>query len=167
MDCFFFSGYYILIGFFLPELQLSSPWNVHIVWQYYLILSITLIVTSLLTVFYWSRHKWNNHPIAKELGLLAEQNSGWRAVAASINMEFRRIDKFSSGLPTSHRIIVTDSWVLKTSTYYVYVAHQNDIHLNLEASEEHNISYENMTSVQFIHIKVASINPKLSSFTLR
>lgn len=70
-------------------------------------------------------------------------------------------------MPTGRRIIVTDSWVIKTSTYFVHVAHQNDIHLSLEGSEEHNISYEYMTSVQFLKITVASINPHVKKFSLR
>ena len=118
-------------------------------------------------MLYWSLNDWNNHPLAKQLGYLADENSSWRAVASSINIEFRRIDKFTSGIPTGRRIIVTDSWVIKTSTYFVHVAHQNDIHLTLEGSEEHNISYEHMTSVQFLNITVASINTHIKPFSLR
>ncbi|XP_060565475.1 E3 ubiquitin-protein ligase TM129-like [Ruditapes philippinarum] len=159
--------YYIVLGLFAPELQLFTPWLAPAVFQLLLVTAITLTSAACLLVFYWSRSNWDNHPIAKELGYLGDENSTWRAVAASINIEFRRIDKFSSGIPTGRRVIVTDSWVIKTSTYFVHVAHQNDIHLTLAASEEHNISYENMTSVQFVHIDVASINPKIAPFSLR
>ncbi|WAR22491.1 TM129-like protein [Mya arenaria] len=104
-----------------------------------------LVPAACLVVLYWSQNKWDNHPIARQLDNLKEPESNWRAVASSVNVEFRRIDKFTSGPPTGRRIIVTDSWVIKTSTYFVHVAHQSDIHLSLSATEEHNISYENMT----------------------
>lgn len=144
-----------------------TPWLAYTGFQILLVSSITIATAACLLVLYWSRNKWDNHPIAKQLGYLGDENSTWRAVAASINIEFRRFDKFSSGIPTGRRVIVTDSWVIKTSTYFVHVAHQNDIHLTLSASEEHSISYENMTSVQFVHIEVVSINQKIPSFSIR
>lgn len=159
--------YYILLGWFAPQLNLFSPWSLPVLGQLYLGVSITIVLMSTCIVLYWSFSDWNNHPLARQLGYLADENSSWRAVASSINIEFRRIDKFTSGMPTGRRIIVTDSWVIKTSTYFVHVAHQNDIHLSLEGSEEHNISYEYMTSVQFLKITVASINPHVKKFSLR
>lgn len=152
---------------FAPQLRLSTPWEAHTGFQIYLGIAISVAIIAGFVVFYWSRNKWNNHPIASQLGYLGESDSNWRSVASSINIEFRRIDKFSSGPPTGSRVIVTDSWVMKTTTYFVYVTHQNDIHLNLSASEEHNISYENMASVQFVHIDVISANSKISNFTIR
>lgn len=159
--------YYILLGLFAPHLQLFALWDISLLFLLIFILAICAVTSAVLLVLYWSRNSWSNHPIAKQLGHLSESGSNWRAVASSINIEFRRIDKFSCGPITGQRIIVTDSWVIKTSTYFIYVGHQNDIHLTLKGSEEHNISYENMMSVQFVHIDVVSVNPNLSPFTLR
>ncbi|XP_052773818.1 E3 ubiquitin-protein ligase TM129-like [Mya arenaria] len=159
--------YYIALGLFAPQLQLFTPWLAPFWCQVLLSISLTLVSAACLVVLYWSQNKWDNHPIARQLDNLKEPESNWRAVASSVNVEFRRIDKFTSGPPTGRRIIVTDSWVIKTSTYFVHVAHQSDIHLSLSATEEHNISYENMTSVQYIHIDVISINKNISRFTLR
>ncbi|KAH3790038.1 E3 ubiquitin-protein ligase TM129-like [Dreissena polymorpha] len=160
-------GYYLTLGLFAPQLQLFVPWAASSWCQTYLGLSIGIILFAVLIVLYWSSNDWDNHPIAKQLELLREPNSNWRSVAAAVNLEFRRIDKFTSGSPTGRRIIVTDSWVMKTSTYFVFVAHQSNIVLSLARSEEHNISYENMTSVQFIHIEVKRVHEHLSPFTLR
>lgn len=162
-----FIVYYFTLALFQPQLQLFVPWKTERRYQCVLGASVIILVAACLMVFYWSQNKWNNHPIARQLGYLGDANSNWRSVAASINIEFRRIDKFMSGIPTGRRIIVTDSWVMKTSTYYVYIAHQSDIHLSLKASEQHNLSYENMTSVQFIHIDVVSVNEHISPFTIR
>ena len=53
-------------------------------------------------------------------------------------------------LLSGRRVIVTDSWVIRTGTYRIYVAHQNDIHLTLEKAEQHEISpLESIGGVQF------------------
>ena len=165
LTIFWFSGYYIGIGLFSPGLGLFTPWNVGLVWKVYLAASLSIVLTCCLLFYLWTRKKYDSHPIAKELALLGN-GSSWRAVASSINVEFRRVDKFTTGAP-GRRVIVTDSWVMLTSTYYVYVAHQNDIHLSLSKSEEHDIHYESMTSVQFLKFNVVSINPKLKPFSIR
>ena len=123
-------------------------------------------VTIACLAAYWHRGRWNNHPLAKQLSQLAGEQDSWRAVASSINVEFRRIDKFTSGTP-SRLVVVTDSWIMKTSTYKVSVAHQNDIHLTLAEAEEHSLSYQTQTSVQYLHVTVGRIEPGLKPFTIR
>lgn len=159
-------GYYVGLGLFSPQLGLFTPWNLGLFWKIYLTVSTLIILTCSLLFFLWTRNKYNSHPIAKQLALLGNGTSSWRAVASSINVEFRRVDKFTTGAP-GRRVIVTDSWVILTSTYYVYIAHQNDIHLALSNSEEHDIHYESMTSVQFLKFNVISINPVLKPFSIR
>ncbi|KAK3095449.1 hypothetical protein FSP39_014806 [Pinctada imbricata] len=158
-------GYYIGLGFFAPHLQLLTPWKTGSLWQIYLGLSCVCIIISSILAFWWTKKKFNKHPIAQQLELLGNGDS-WRAVAASINIEFRRVDKFTTGTH-GRRVIVTDSWVMKTSTYFVYVAHQNDIHLTLSKAEEHDTSYESLTAVQYLNFTVQGINPKLQPFTIR
>ena len=162
---FILTGYYIGLGLFSPQLGLLTPWKIGILWQIYLTASVTYLIASLLLAYWWTKSKYDNHPIAKQLQLLGNGNS-WRAVASSINIEFRRVDKFTTGTH-GRRVIVMDSWVMKTSTYFVYVAHQNDIHLTLSKAEEHDISYESMTAVQYLNFTVQGINPKLKPFTIR
>ena len=62
---------------------------------------------------------------------------------------------------------MTDSWILKTTTYFLYVAHQNDISLTLEETEEHPLSYENATAAQFLNIAVKRVEPYLKDFQIR
>ncbi len=52
------------------------------------------------------------------------------SVAAQINIEFRRVDKFSLNVGGSG-IYVTDSWIIKTNLYTVNVAQQTDAHLSI------------------------------------
>lgn len=65
------------------------------------------------------------------------------------------------------RLYVTDSWILKTTTYNLYIAHQNDIHLTLEEAEEHPLSYENSAAAQFLNITVRRVEPHLQDFQIR
>lgn len=146
-------------------MNLFYPWALNAKWKLFLAISLILPVVAAGVVYYWSRRKWDNHPIARQLHYLGNGDS-WRSVASSINIEFRRIDKFMSGV-IGRQVVVTDSWVMKSSTYFVYVAHQNDIHLTLAATEEHSISYESMTSVQYLNMNVQSINKNVKPFNIR
>ena len=161
-----FSGYYLGLGLFAPELNLFSLDQTGIGWLVYLLSSLLLPGLSAICVLYWHRKKWDYHPIARQLNLLGDANSSWRSVASSINVEFRRVDKFTSGTP-SRLVAVTDSWIIKTSTYNVYVAHQNDIHLSLSDSEEHALSYQNQMAVQYLNIQVSPVESGLKPFTIR
>ncbi|XP_046571270.1 E3 ubiquitin-protein ligase TM129-like [Haliotis rubra] len=160
-------AYYITLGLFSPELELFYPWLIG--WKGQIFLAFSLIlptVTGLLCLF-WYRGKWNNHPISRQLSYLVnDSSSSWRSVASSIDVEFRRFDKFTTG-PYGRRLIVTDAWIMKTSTYFVNVAHQQDIHLTLAGSEEHEISYENTIPSQYLHISVGVVNPRIGSFNVR
>ena len=49
-----------------------------------------------LSALYWHQDQWDKHPIATQLAELSSGGS-WRAVAAAIDTEFRRVDKFASG----------------------------------------------------------------------
>lgn len=71
-----------------------------------------------------------------------------------------------TGTP-GRRLYVTDSWILKTTTYCVYVAHQNDISLVLDHAEEHPLSYESATTAQYLNISIQRVEPYLSDFKIR
>ncbi|CAI9717429.1 Hypothetical predicted protein [Octopus vulgaris] len=135
-------------------------------WMIYLILATSFPIATLTLFYYWSLNNWDQHPVAKQLQLLTENGSSWHDIASSINVEFRRPDKFTSG-SMARRVIVTDSWIMKTSTYHVYIAHQNDIHLSLASSEEHQMSYESMSTVQYLNINIIPNNAAIKPFTIR
>ena len=106
----------------------------------------------------------------------------WRIIDITSNLHYVSMDCFdSSWVCIDHwhvdvvcdlgafgrRMYVTDSWILKTTTYYVYVAHQSDIHLTLEEAEEHPLSYENATAAQYLNITVGRVEPHLKDFQIR
>lgn len=145
---------------FLNPLVLSAPWRV------FLTFCLILPLCTVLVAYYWSRLKWQRHPIARSLQHLAPAGSTWHAVASSINVEFRRFDKFTTG-PLGRRLIVTDSWLMLTSTYFLHVGHQRDIHLAIVGSEEHEVYHESAAGVQFLNILVTSIDSNMKPFKIR
>lgn len=46
---------------------------------------------SLYKIFKWSANSWSTHPIAESLAVYCNNNTTWLAVAADINIEFRRL----------------------------------------------------------------------------
>lgn len=105
----------------------------------------------------------SHHPFAK---LLLKHGSPWRAVASSVNIEFRRITKFSSIIGGTS-LYITDSWIIRCSAYKIDIAHQPDVHLSIIHAEDHAISHESSVAVQFLNIKVSSITPGVKPFVIR
>jgi len=137
---------------FLEPTALSVWWNV------YLVISVLILFAALVVAFWWSRNNWSNHPLAQQLQRFAPSGSTWRAVTSSINVEFRRIDKFTTGPTPGRRVIVTDSWLVRTSAYRVDVARQTDAHLAVVGTDEHQLSPETTTGVQYLNLDVAGVN---------
>ncbi|CAL8302875.1 unnamed protein product [Arctogadus glacialis] len=160
-------GYYAGMCIAAPEKNLPYINQVSAGWQAFLGLSLCLQLLSLGLIFYWSRRHWSNHPISRALQVhTGPQWAGWGAVATSINTEFRRIDKFASGAPGA-RVIVTDTWVMKVTTYYVHVAQQTDAHLTVTESRQHQMSPDSGTPTQTLTLRVASINQAVNPFDIR
>ena len=126
------------MGILSPHLQLFSlPLNRP---PAFLFLVIALLWPMFVAtqVFLWNRGGCDRHPVALALRR-AGRGQPWRSVASSVNVEFRRHDKFASG-PVGRQVVVTDSWVLVTSAYHLHVAHQSDVLLTLDDAEEHRLS---------------------------
>lgn len=111
---------------------------------------------------YWSSSNWKYHPLTRDL---LKYGSPWRGVASQINLEFRRIEKFSS-VTGGTSTYVTDSWIMKCSTYRIYIAQQTDSHLSVVKSEEFLYNQDTNQSAQFLQIKVMTIPPHEQSFYL-
>ncbi|KAM9237356.1 E3 ubiquitin-protein ligase TM129 isoform 2-T3 [Dugong dugon] len=152
--------------FAASEKQLYVPSQAPEAWRLFLLLAVTLPAAACILTYHWSRDRWAHHPLARTLAQYALPQSGWRAVASSINTEFRRIDKFATGAPGA-RVIVTDTWVMKVTTYHVHVAQQQDVHLTVTESRQHELSPDSNLPVQFLTIRVASTNPYVKAFDIR
>lgn len=159
-------GYYVGMCFAASEKQLYYPSQTPETWRAFLLLALMLPAITCTLIYYWSRDRWAHHPLARTLALYALPWSGWRAVASSVNTEFRRIDKFATGVPGA-RVIVTDTWVMKVTTYRVHVAQQQDVHLTVMESQQHDLSPDSNLPVQLLTIRVASANPAVQAFDIR
>ncbi|XP_038609160.1 E3 ubiquitin-protein ligase TM129 [Tachyglossus aculeatus] len=159
-------GYYIGMCFAAPERKLYHVSLLSDGWRMFLALAVALPTIAGTLAYYWSRNGWANHPLARTLALFALPPTGWQAVASSIDTEFRRIDKFATG-PPGARVIVTDTWVMKVTAYRVHVAQQQDIHLTVTDSRQHELSPDSSLPVQFLTISVASVHPYVKAFDIR
>ncbi|XP_003356879.1 E3 ubiquitin-protein ligase TM129 isoform X2 [Phacochoerus africanus] len=159
-------GYYVGMCFAASEKRLYSPSQAPETWRLFLLLALTLPTAACALIYHWSRDRWAHHPLARALALYAPPQSGWRAVASSVNTEFRRIDKFATGAPGA-RVIVTDTWVMKVTTYRVHVAQQQDVHLTVTQSQQHDLSPDSNLPVQLLTIRVASASPAVPAFDIR
>uniref|UniRef100_A0A667GHM6 Transmembrane protein 129, E3 ubiquitin ligase n=1 Tax=Lynx canadensis TaxID=61383 RepID=A0A667GHM6_LYNCA len=159
-------GYYVGMCFAASEKQLYSPSRAPETWRLFLLLAVTLPTVACTLIYYWSWDRWACHPLARTLALYALPQSGWWAVASSVNTEFRRIDKFATGAPGA-RVIVTDTWVMKVTTYRVHVAQQRDVHLTVTESQQHELSPDSNLPVQLLTIHVASTSPAVQAFDIR
>ncbi|XP_032348281.1 E3 ubiquitin-protein ligase TM129 isoform X3 [Camelus ferus] len=159
-------GYYVGMCFAASEKRLYFPSQAPETWRVFLLLAVLLPTIACTLIYYWSRDQWAHHPLARTLALYALPQSGWRAVASSVNTEFRRIDKFATGAPGA-RVIVTDTWVMKVTTYRVHVAQQQDVHLTVTESQQHDLSPDSNLPVQLLTIRVASTSPAVQAFDIR
>ena len=121
----------------------------------------SFICGALLCVL-WTVSNWKYHPLSKDL---LKYGSPWRSVASSINLEYRRLEKFSSIIGGTS-IYVTDSWIIKCSTYKVYVAQQTEAHLSVVQSEDFLYNQDTNQSAQFLTITVMTIPPHEQKFYL-
>lgn len=160
-------GYYMGMCIAAPEKSLGYIYQASDSWRAVLLLSLCLQLVSWTLVIYWSRRHWHNHPISRALQAhIRPPHSSWGSVAASINTEFRRVDKFATGAPGA-RVIVTDSWVLKVTTYYVYMALQSECHVTVTESRQHQLSPDSASPTQILTLRVNSINPTVRPFDIR
>nr|DBA29390.1 TPA: hypothetical protein GDO54_009618 [Pyxicephalus adspersus] len=160
-------GYYLGMCIAAPEKQLYYIYTVSKGWKAFILMSVVLPTLAGLLTLYWSQNGWGNHPLARTLALHAPPQSTWRYVAACVSSEFKRVDKFATGVPGA-RVIATDTWVLKVTTYRVYAAKQQEVLLTVTQSRQHELTPDsNNTPVQFITIRVTSVIPNVPAFDIR
>ncbi|XP_012713438.1 E3 ubiquitin-protein ligase TM129 isoform X1 [Fundulus heteroclitus] len=159
-------GYYLGMCVADPEENLINIHQVSGSWRVFFFLSVSLQLASWVLVIYWYCSHWHNHPISKTLlahAQLPYSSSGH--VAANINREFRRIDKVVTGVPGA-QVIVTDSWILKVTTYHIYMALQSDCHVTVTESRQHQLSPDSPSPIQILTLRVESINPAVRPFSI-
>ncbi|KAG0710686.1 Transmembrane protein 129 [Chionoecetes opilio] len=168
----------LLLPGYVVTLMKSEPW----VWDFLdvqvhshtsaLLLLASLIPTAVLgwVVADWWRSGWCRHPLAARLAVYAPSNSpeAWKSVASDINTEFRRVDKFTSGVSSVYQVVATDNWLLKVTAYQVQLLHLRDAVLSLEgAHTTHGPEPATAPPAQLLTIKVMSVREGAPSFSIR
>lgn len=129
-----------------------------------------LVVTTLMVANWW-RDNWQRHPLSHTLALYTQGNAAspnaWITVASDVNIEFRRVDKFSTKANSVCRVVATDSWLMKLTAYKVHLIHQRDAVLSLESSIDHQLSQDSSMGTQLLNIRVTSIRDGIASFSVR
>ncbi|KAL5457057.1 hypothetical protein EMCRGX_G034293 [Ephydatia muelleri] len=155
--------YCLGLGMLEPELHLLDPWNADQSVLVLLAVSLGLPACVATVCSYWTTDNWSRHPLAVQL---AQFNRPWIEVAASLNSEFRSVDKFVSTLGTT-MVLVTDSWIVRCSQHFINLIHKRDAVLNVTSADEQRVASEELTSAQYLWIEVISINSKFKSFAIR
>ncbi|KAJ8686301.1 hypothetical protein QAD02_022095 [Eretmocerus hayati] len=140
----------------------DNPW--------WLVLSACALIGPLYALFkvlQWSSRNWSTHPIAESLSVFCNNNTTWLAVAADINIEFRRIDKICFDTNSITKIVATDNWIIKVTPYTLYFAHQSDTALIVNKSDTHALSLHSRGEVQYVNIEVILARSGAKSFNIR
>ncbi|XP_023248642.1 E3 ubiquitin-protein ligase TM129-like [Copidosoma floridanum] len=104
---------------------------------------------------------------AESLAVYCNNNSSWLSVASDINIEFRRIDKITIDTNSITKIVATDNWIIKVTSYKCYFAHQSDTALIVNKSDTHALSPDRRGGVQYVNIEVTPTRPGARSFDIR
>lgn len=143
-------GYYLFIGFYVPQFNLYNA-NCSIFWKIYLTISLMLAISITTIVYNWKKDNFSNHPICKKLNKLSQ--SSWKQIANEINIEYRRVDKFSSG-SLNNRIYLTESWFIKVNLYTVSFCQHRNAEFVLTHSNDIMMTYDGSPSIQYLNILV-------------
>lgn len=80
-------GYLAGVKYLLPN---ASIWEGNLLWNLYVITSITLPFLALITIWNWYEQNWRNHPIAKNLMYFTTAENNINRIAMDIDNEYRR-----------------------------------------------------------------------------
>ncbi len=121
------------------------------------LLAASLPLIASVVVAWWAFQDWARHPMAQKL---RRYNADWRRVAANIDTELRRVDKFTGNSSPISKVVVTDSWlcVFGQWPWSFHVARQNEDAFKVEvvSSDSHDVSVEQRHGAQFLDIRVSS-----------
>uniref|UniRef100_A0A182W1W1 Uncharacterized protein n=1 Tax=Anopheles minimus TaxID=112268 RepID=A0A182W1W1_9DIPT len=167
-------GYVIfiwLMAWLNPEeivMQPNASFYAEQAWSLFCSGSGTLLLVSMLTVFYWATDGWSNHPIAKQLQLMTTPDlPDWRSVAININDEYRRDTKISIRSNAISTLVVTESWIIKTNMYVHNIVSQTEAHLAAYKIDTKEVITDTLESAEFVNILVKPQVTRVKPFIIR
>ncbi|XP_060800770.1 E3 ubiquitin-protein ligase TM129 [Amyelois transitella] len=115
----------------------------------------------------WWEYDRRKHPAVKPLLCYTEPGQDWRIVAASINVEYRSVDKVCVALTATSKFVATENWLIKVTQYGVNLVHQNDCALVATATDSHDLTPTDEDVVQYVNIEVIPSREDVKRFTFR
>lgn len=161
--------YFVIYYLYFDNMRFGEFVLLRYFWMFLTTLAVVLPFAVMCLIFYYKRNNWNNHPIPQILKKYCNSaDQAWTVVASEINNEYRRNEKVVKRFNSISKIVATENWVVKTSLYFVYFAHQSDSALIVDKSDSHRISINDSSdSVQFVNIQVKPTRPGVKNFTIR
>uniref|UniRef100_A0A1B0BHP3 RING-type domain-containing protein n=1 Tax=Glossina palpalis gambiensis TaxID=67801 RepID=A0A1B0BHP3_9MUSC len=125
-----------------------------------------LVVPAL--IFNWYQQDWKRHPISQTLLKFSNvPHSSITEIISDIGNEFRRPNIYKKKLNFISTVITTENWIIKTSLYNVYFAHQSDTTLSVAKTETYNVSADNTDTLQMVSIVVKPNRVGVPDFHIR
>jgi len=150
-------GYYLFIGTFAEKTNLFDLSATNNFTNIYLSFSVSFAIGILSLVYYYKQDNFNNHPVSVTLRNLSKDAASgqlsWQSVASKINIEFRRIEKFTSG-SLYNQIYVTDSYLIKVGLYTLNICLLQEADLILTHTNEFKLTQESGLGSQYLNILV-------------
>lgn len=138
-----------------------------IVWKICKIFSFTISITISAIITYWYQQNWKYHPISKLLICFSNSLNSYESVAINISDEFRRPDILNMNINPVSSVIATENWIIKTSSYTLYIAHQSDTTLEVIKAETYDIAVDTIDRVQMVNIMVKPLRRGVRKFQIR
>nr|XP_053647506.1 transmembrane protein 129-like isoform X1 [Cherax quadricarinatus] len=172
MHTLLFTGYILMLVKIEPSLVQWATTHIHPhTTSIAVIFSLVPTIIAALIVAHWRQDNWRHHPLSRTLALYGQGNTvspnAWISIASDVNIEFRRIDKFSTKANSVCRVIATDSWLIKVTAYKVFLIHHHDAVLSLESSINNQLAQNSAMDTQLLNIRVSSIKEGIASFYVR
>lgn len=118
-------------------------------------------------IVYWMQNNWEKHPISRTLKKFSNTPNSYATLASDINNEYRRQDVFKMKINSISSVVATENWIIKTTPYNVYFAHQSDTTLSVDKSETFNIAQDTSDALQIISINVRPGRVGVEDFQIR
>ncbi|KAI8439874.1 hypothetical protein MSG28_001342 [Choristoneura fumiferana] len=116
-------------------------------------------------VCWWE--KKTKHPAVRALVPYESEGSDWRVVAAQLNTEFRGVDKVSVPLTATSKLIATETWLIKVSSYSLNIVKQSDCALVATNTDIPDLTASGEEETQFVNIQVIPSRDDISPFMFR
>lgn len=107
------------------------------------------------------------HPAVAPLLPYVVEGSDWRVVAAQVNTEFRGVDKVSLPLTATSKLVATETWLIKVTSYNLFIIKQSDCGLVATDTDIPDLTASIEEETQYVNIQVVPSRDDVAAFKFR